>query len=92
MHSRLASFPARNYWYEVNSSECTCTKYLEYDSNTVEPPNKGHFGDNINSDVVSFVERLSSLRRFKKYGKQIFGTLTCGRAEKSVRNTRKNPR
>ena len=34
---------------------------------TVEPPNKGHFGDNINSDVVSFVERLSSLRRFKMY-------------------------
>ena len=24
------------------------------------PPNKGHFGDNINSAVVSFVERLSS--------------------------------
>ena len=44
---------------------------------TVEPPNKGHFGANINSDVVSFVERLSSLRRFKKYVKQIFGTLTC---------------
>ena len=34
---------------------------------TVEPPNKGHFGDNINSAVVSFVERLSSLRRFKMY-------------------------
>ena len=64
-------------WYEVNLSECTCTKYLEYDSNTVEPPNKGHFGCNINSDVVSFVERLSSLRRFKKYWKQMFGTLTC---------------
>ena len=31
---------------------------------TVEPPNKGHFGDNI---VVSFVERLSSSRRFKMY-------------------------
>ena len=23
---------------------------------TVEPPNKGHFGDNINSAVVSFVD------------------------------------
>ena len=34
---------------------------------TVEPPNKGHFGDTINSGVVSFVERLSSLRRFKMY-------------------------
>ena len=33
----------------------------------VESPNKGHFGDNINSDVLSFVERLSSLRRFKMY-------------------------
>ena len=27
---------------------------------TAEPPNKGHIGDNINSAVVSFVERLSS--------------------------------
>ena len=48
---------------------------------TVEPPNKGHFGDNINSADLSFVERLSSLRRFKMYynyiGKQIFGTLPC---------------
>ena len=34
---------------------------------TVEPPNKGHFGDNINSAVMSFVERLSSRRRFKMY-------------------------
>ena len=34
---------------------------------TVEPPNKGHFGDNINSAVVSFVEILSSRRRFKMY-------------------------
>ena len=30
---------------------------------TVEPPNKGHVGDNINSLVLSFVERLSSPRR-----------------------------
>ena len=30
---------------------------IEYDSNTVEPPNKGHFGANINSDVVSFLYR-----------------------------------
>jgi len=34
---------------------------------TVVSPNKGHFGDNINSAVVSFVERLSSSRRFKMY-------------------------
>ena len=34
----------------------------------LEPPNKGHVGDNINSAVLSFVERLSSLiRRFTMY-------------------------
>ena len=44
---------------------------------TVEPPNKGHVGDNINSAVLSFVERLSSSRRFRTMGKQIFGTLAC---------------
>ena len=46
---------------------------------TMEPPNKGHFGDNINSAVLSFVERFSSSRRFRSIrtiGKQIFGTLT----------------
>ena len=31
----------------------------------VEPPNKGHVGDNINSAVVSFVERLSSFGGLK---------------------------
>ena len=31
---------------------------------TVEPPNKGHFGDNINSAVLSLIERLSSSWRF----------------------------
>ena len=36
--------------------------------NTVEPPNKGHFGDNnINPAVLSLVERLSSSRRFSMY-------------------------
>ena len=41
--------------------------------------NKGHFAirDNINSAVMSFAERLFSLRRFKTIGKQNFGTLTC---------------
>ena len=38
-----------------------------YSHITVEPPNKGHVGDNNNSAVVSFVERLSSRRRFKMY-------------------------
>ena len=39
----------------------------------MEPPNKGHFGDNINinSAVVSFVERLSSFKV------KNFGALTC---------------
>ena len=32
---------------------------------TVEPPNKGHVGDNINSAVLSLIERLSSLRGSK---------------------------
>ena len=27
----------------------------------MEPPNKGHVGDNINSAVLSFIERLPSL-------------------------------
>jgi len=31
----------------------------------VEPPNKEHLGNNINSAVVSFVERLSFSWRFK---------------------------
>ena len=31
----------------------------------VEPPNKGHVGDNINSAVLSFIERLSSFRGSK---------------------------
>ena len=41
------------------------------DTHYVELPNKGHVGDNINSAVVSivvsFVESLSSLWRFKMY-------------------------
>ena len=31
---------------------------------TVKPPNKGHFGNNINLAVLSLIERLSSSRRF----------------------------
>ena len=47
---------------------------------TVEPPNKGHVGDNINSAVLSFVERLSSFggsKCIRAIGKTIFGTSTC---------------
>ena len=29
--------------------------------NTVEPPNKGHIGDNINSAVLSFVRKVTIL-------------------------------
>ena len=41
---------------------------------TVEPPNKGHIGDNINSAVLSFIERLSYFRGSKTIGHVIFGT------------------
>ena len=43
----------------------------------MEPPNKGHVGDNINSAVLSFIERLSSYRGSectKTIGHVIFGT------------------
>ena len=35
---------------------------------TIEPPNKGHFGDSINSAGLSIVERSSSSRRFSIFG------------------------
>ena len=38
-----------------------CTICFEPDFYTVESSNKGHFGENKNSAVVSFVERLSAL-------------------------------
>ena len=37
-------------------------RYNYYNYNTVETPNKGHVGDNVNSLVLSIVERLSSPR------------------------------
>ena len=46
---------------------------------TVEPPNERHIGDNINSAVLSFIERLSSFRGsqcIKTIGHVIFGTLS----------------
>ena len=43
-----------------------------------KPPNKGHVGDNINSAVLSFVERLSSFagcpKCIRAIGRTIFGT------------------
>ena len=55
-----------------------------YSETTVKPPNKGHIGNNINSEVVSFVERLFSgegSKCIRTVGNQFFGTLTfvlCG--------------
>ena len=44
----------------------------------MEPPNKGHVGDNINSAVVSFVEKLlGGSKCIRSIGKQIFGTSAC---------------
>ena len=43
----------------------------------VEPPNKGHIGNNTNSAVLSFIVRLSSFRGSKCskiIGHVIFGT------------------
>ena len=42
---------------------------------TVEPPNKGHVGGNINSAVLTFLERLSFSRRFKMYREANFWDL-----------------
>ena len=36
-------------------------RYTKISANLVEPLNKGHFGDNINSADLFFVERFSSL-------------------------------
>ena len=58
------------------SLACTTVTVQQASACTVEPPNKR---DNINSAVVSFVERLSSFGGSKcsrTMGKQ-FGTLTC---------------
>ena len=42
---------------------------------TVKRPNKGCFTYNLNSAVMSSVERLSSSWKLKLYGNQSFGTL-----------------
>ena len=46
----------------------TVLRLLSLKNYTVKLPNKGHFGDNINSAVLSLVERLSPSRRFLMYG------------------------
>ncbi len=38
---------------------------ITYDTVTVEPSNKGHFGTNISFVILSFLERLSFSLRFK---------------------------
>ncbi len=38
---------------------------ITYDTVTVEPSNKGHFGTNISYVILSFTERLSFSLRFK---------------------------
>ena len=45
---------------DVSSVPRYSFKFDNYFTTTVEPLNKGHVGDNINSFVLSFVERLSS--------------------------------
>ena len=48
---------------EVGEVQCTLNVVGEHlqtfkEENTVEPPNKGHFGDNMCSPDLSFVERF----------------------------------
>ena len=53
----------------------------------MEPPNKGHVGDNINSAVLSFIERLSSFRGSKctkTIGHVIFGTSTASFVQRFI--------
>ena len=53
----------------------------------VEPPNKGHFGDNINSAVLSFIERLSSFsgsKCTKTIGHVILGPQTVSFIERFI--------
>ena len=66
---------------ELNCFLCTVVWLLRLhcltNSPNKEPLNKGHFGDNINSAVLSFIERLSSFRGSKctkTIGHVIFGT------------------
>ena len=57
-------------FYRDSPITCPCVRaytsiyFNSHASITVEPPNKGHFGNNINSAGLSLVERMSSSRRF----------------------------
>ena len=51
------------------------------------PPNKGHVGDNINSAVLSFIERLSSFQGsqcIKTIGNVILGPRAVSFVERSI--------
>ena len=50
----------------------TLCQHMYYEI-TVEPPNKGHFGDNINSAVLSIV----GSKCIKTYRETIFWDLAC---------------
>ena len=52
-----------NELYEHSVPECMLNVNNLLHIFTVEPPNKGHVRDNINSVVLSFVGRLSSSQR-----------------------------
>ena len=47
--------------------QCEPPKVIYVHVYVVEPLNKGQFGDDINLAVLSFMERLSSTRRFSMY-------------------------
>ena len=63
----LISFWIGVVWYQYGS--------LPHSVVTVKHPNKECFAYNINSAVMSSVERLSSSRKLKLQGNQLFGTL-----------------
>ena len=51
----------------------------------VESPNKGHFGDNINSAVLSFVERwFGGSKCIRTIGKHILGPWPVSFVERSI--------
>ena len=63
VNHRQGNFSSRNFLNSMVSTHHTVK--LVNPLSTVEPPNKGHVGDNINSAVLSFIERLSSFRGSK---------------------------
>ena len=65
--------------YQVSLSAAIDVSQIYCYDTSVKPLNKGHFGDNINSAVLSFMERVSSSRRFSiywNYRESNFGSLS----------------